>query len=164
MWLISAPHALRFDVAFDQIYMVRRATGLPQVTERFLIDGKEAHGGPEFGGHVCNCGAIRQREVIQCRPAELYNSRQYVGASQELRQSQNDVGTHDARLRDSSEAATDDARCQQAHGLIEHRGGCFDAANSPPKYAQCVDHRSVAVHSNQSVRKCNRYGRSGYRT
>ena len=71
--------------------------------------------------------------------------------AQHLRDRQHKVGRGDAFLQFAGQAEADDFRNEHRLRLAEHRGFGFDAADAPAKDSEAIDHRRVAVGTDEGI-------------
>ena len=146
------PHALLFGVRLDQRELLFLAPGEPQIVDCLLVDRENRCGGTEFGAHVAQCRAVRQRHLGHTLAVELDELADHTVLAQHLGDGEHHVGGGHAGLDLAAELEADNPRDEHRHRLTEHGGFRFDSADTPAQYAQAVDHRGVRVGADTGVR------------
>jgi hypothetical protein len=96
--------------------------------------------------------------AIVARSARLSESVEFDEAAddalgaQHLRHGQHQIGRGDAFGQRAGQLEADDFGDQHRDRLAEHRGLGLDPADAPAKHAETVDHRRVAVGTDQRIR------------
>ena len=127
------------------------AVGEPQVVERLVIHGEEAHGGAVLGRHVGDGGAIGQAERAQAGAVEFDELADHALLAQHLRDGQDQVGRGAAFRQPAVQLEADHRRQQHGDRLAQHAGLGLDPADAPADHAQAVDHGGVRIGADQRI-------------
>ena len=90
--------------------------------------------------------------MIQAGAEELDELADHAVLAQHLRHGQHQVGGGDTFVELAGEAEADHLRDQHRHRLAEHCRLGLDAADTPAKHAEAVDHCGVRVGADQGIR------------
>ena len=143
--------ALRFGVGLDQSKPRRLAAGGLQIGERLGVDREQAAGRAVFGRHIGDRRAVGDRHRIEARAVELDEFADDALLAQHLGDGQHEIGRGHAFAQFALELEADHLRQQHRQRLAEHGGFGLDAADSPAKNGEAVDHRRMAVGADQRV-------------
>ena len=154
--VVGAEHALRLRVRFDQIDLLLRAPGEPQVLQRQLVDREDRDGRAVLRRHVADDGAVGDRQLREAGAVELHELPDDALLAQHLRDREREVGRGDAFVHLPGDLEADHVGDQHRHRLAEHRGFGLDPADAPGQHAQAVRHRRVRVGADDGVGVCER--------
>ena len=146
------PQALRAGVGLDDLDLLLAATRELEVAQRLLVDREDRARRAELRAHVADRRAVGQRQVRDARAVELDELAHDAVLAQALGDRQDEVGGGRALGQLAAELEADHARDQHRHRLAEHRRLGLDAADAPAEHADAVDHRRVAVGTDERVR------------
>ena len=123
-----------------------------QVANRLAVDRENTAGRAEFRRHVAERCAIREwhmREAIAEKLDELAND---ALVAKHLGAGQNKVRRRRAFPQFAAQLEADNLRDQHGNRLPQHGGFSFDAADTPAKNAEAIDHRRVGVRADDRIR------------
>ncbi len=125
------PQALFLGVGLDEGELLVAAAGQAQVVDRLAVDREDRCGGTEFGAHVAQGCAVRERNLGNTLAVELDELTDHAVLAEHLGGGEHDVGRGDAGLDLTGEFEADNAGDEHGDGLAEH--GCLglDAADAP---------------------------------
>ncbi len=149
---IRTEEALRFRVRFDERDVFGAASREAEILERAIVDREDRAGRAELRRHVADRRAIRNRQRRKSLAEELDELADNALAAQHLGDLEHEIGRGYAFAQLAFETETNDLGNQHGHGLPEHGGLRFDAADTPGKHADAVDHRRVRIRANRGVR------------
>ena len=147
----DAIHALGFEVIFHRSALFLAAACAAQVSDGFVVDAEEAHGGTVFGGHVGDGGAVGDRQADSAGAEEFDELTDDTEFAQHLGDMQDEVGGGDAFFEGAGEVDADDFRHEEGDGLAEHASFCLNAAYAPTDDTETVDHGGVRVRADEGV-------------
>ncbi len=116
------PQTLFLGVRLDERELLVAAAGQAQVVDRFAVDREDRCGGTEFGAHVAQGCAVRERNLGDTLAVELDELTDDTVLTQHLGGRQHDVGCGDSGLDLAGEFEADDAGDEHGDRLAEHRG------------------------------------------
>lgn len=148
------PQALFLGVRLDESELLVAAAGEAQVFDGLGVDREDRCGGTEFGAHVAQRRAVRERNLGNTVAVELDELADDAVLTEHLGGGEHDVGCGDAGLDLTGELEADDAGDQHGDGLAEHCCLGLDAADAPAEHAEAVDHRGVRVGADTGVGVC----------
>jgi hypothetical protein len=130
------------------------AAGELEVADGLVVDREDGRGRAEFGAHVADRRAVRERHGGHAVAVELHELADHTVLAQQLRNGEHEVGRGGALGHRAGQLEPDDPRDQHRDRLAEHGGLRLDAADAPTEHAETVDHRRVRVGADHSVRIC----------
>ena len=143
------------EVRFDRLDFRRRAPGLDQIVDGFVIDREKAHGRTVLGRHVADGRAIGHRERRRTFAKVFDEFADDLGFAQHLGHREHQVGGSDAFAQAALEMDADDVGSEEVHRLAEHAGFGFDASDTPRDHADAVDHGGMRICAHERVRIIN---------
>ena len=146
-----AEHALSLVVRLDQFDFGSRSSGASHEAQRFIIDGEEAHRRAVFGSHVGQRRAIGERHRLEAGAVELDELSNDAVLPQSLRHRENEVRRSGSFGELPAHFEADHFGHEHVDRLAEHDRFGFDSTDAPAHNAQSVDHRRVAVSSDETV-------------
>ncbi len=146
------PQPLFLGILLHQRYRFLRTSREAQVFERDLIDREDRGGRSEFGAHVADGGAVRQRNFSDALSVEFDELPDHAVLAQHLGDGQDHVGCGGAGRDSAGQPEAHNPRDQHGYGLAQHGRLGFDAADAPAQHAQAVDHGGVGVRADAGVR------------
>ena len=138
-------------VVFDQFHEIIRAAGSPKVSEGFLVDGEVTHRGTVFGGHVGDCGAVRERKFGGSGSVEFNEFSDDFVLAENLGHGEGKIGGSGGSGKFPGQIKTDDFGGQEGKGLAEHTGFRFNSAHSPANDSEAVDHGGVGIGTDERI-------------
>ena len=149
----AAPQALRAGVGLHQRALFGRAPGEAEIPQGFRVDGEEAAGRAVFRRHVGDGGAVGERQGVEPRAGEFDELAHHAAGAKHGGDGEHQVGRGGALGERALEADADDVRDPHGDRLAEHRRLGLDPAGAPAEDGEAVDHRGVAVGSDEGVGK-----------
>ncbi len=146
-----AEEALLLAVALDEADLPLVAAGEPQVAQRLVVHGEEAHGRAVLGRHVRHRRTVGEGHGVEAGAEELDELVDDALLAQHLGHGEHEVRRGDALAHLAREPHPDDARGEHVDGLAEHDRLGLDAAHAPAHDAEAVDHRRVRVGPDAAV-------------
>ena len=146
-----APHAVGFGIGLDQRHARLLPPGIAQVTQGFIVDGKEAAGGAIFGGHIGDGGTICQRQAVQPVAPELHEFANHAVLAQHLHHFQHQIGCGCAFAHAACQLEADHLGDQHRNRLAQHRRLGLDTAHTPAEDRQAIDHGGMTVGAHQRI-------------
>ena len=147
----GAVQALRLGIFFHQRHAGGFARRVLQIAQGFRVDREEAAGRAIFRRHVGDGGAVLQRHLVEARPVEFHELADHAVLAQHLRDGQHQIGGGDAFAQFARQLEADHFGNEHGNRLAEHGRFGLDAADAPAQHRKPVDHRGVAVGSDQRV-------------
>ncbi len=102
--------------------------------------------------HVADGGAVGERQLRDSGAVKLNKFADDAELAKCLRDGENEIGGRCALAQFAGELVADNLRNEHRDGLSKHRRFGFDAADTPAKNAEAVDHGGVRVCADQCVR------------
>ena len=149
--IFTAPQALGFGVRLNASKIFFRASRQPEIVQRSLVHREETARCTVFRGHVGDGGSVGQREGFHARTKEFYKLPNNTVLTKHLDDTKRHVRGRYARLEAAFETHADNVRRKHVDWLAEHHGFRFNAAHTPAKHAETVDHGGVRVRAHQRV-------------
>ncbi|CAB4755051.1 unannotated protein [freshwater metagenome] len=145
------PEALLLRICLDECDLLVASTGEPQIADRCLVDREDRNGAAVLGAHVAQRGAIGQRHLGHAPAVELHELAHHAMTAEHLGDREDEVGCCCSLRQFADELESDDPRYEHRHRLTEHRSLGLDAADSPAKHAEAVDHRRMGIGADDGV-------------
>ena len=153
--IIPAPEALGLGIGFDARHGSVLAPREAEVVEGALVDREEAAGGAVFGRHVGDGGAVGQRKGLHADTKELDKLPDHAVLTKHLNNAQRHVGGGHAGLQTAGQANANNVGSEHVDRLAKHDGLGLNAAHTPSKDAQAVDHGRVGIGAHQGIGQPN---------
>ena len=153
--LRHAKQALRLEVSLKSLHLDLRATRAREVIDRLVVHGKETHGGAVFGGHVGNCGAVRQGQCACAFAKKFDKLAHHLVLAQDLGHGQHQIGSGHTLTQATRQFEAHNVGREEIHRLAQHGRFGLNATAAPAHYANAVDHGGVTVGTYQGVRVIN---------
>ncbi len=148
-----AKQALRLGISLNKRDAFGLARGRLKISERLLVDRKEAACRAIFGRHIGDGRTVFERKMVEPRPEELNEFADHACAPQHLRDREHKIGRGNAVLEFAGQTKAHHFRDQHGDRLAEHGGLGLDTANAPTEHREAIDHGGVAVGADQRVGK-----------
>ena len=153
--IIPAPEALGLRVGFNACHGGVFAPRKAEVVEGALVNRKEAAGGAVLGRHVGDGGAVGQRKGLHANTKELDKLSDHAVLTKHLNNAQRHVGGGHAGLQTAGQANAYNVGSEHVDRLAKHDGLGLNAAHTPSKDTQAVDHGRVGIGTHQGIGQPN---------
>ncbi len=148
----AAPEAVLLGVGFhkgDAVFVAARGA---HIAQGFGVNWEEATRCAVFWGHVADGGAVRQRQIVEALTVEFYELADNAVGAEHLNNLEHEVGGRRAFDHFAGQLKAHNLGDQHRDRLAQHRGLCFDPANTPAEDGGTIDHGGVRVCANKRVR------------
>ena len=149
--LRNSPQPLGAVIRFHDFALFRTAASAAEVIDGGLINSEESHSGAVFRGHVSQSGAVGHAEGLCSWAEKLDEFAYHFGFAEQFGDAQHQIGGGDTWLQGARQVDADDFRHEESHGLPQHAGFGFNAADAPADNAQTIDHGGVRISADQRV-------------
>ena len=149
--LVVVKYPLLAAVSFDQRNLFFTASREAQVAKRLFINRKNPASRSVLGRHICNGGAIGERQIPKTRPEVLHKLSNHTVLPQHLCDSENEIRSSSAFAQPPRKLHPHHQRNQHRNRLPEHRSLRFNPPHSPTQHSQTIHHCRVTVCAYQGV-------------
>ena len=139
------------EVRFDRLDFRRRAPGLDQIVDGFVIDREKAHGRTVLGRHVADGRAIGHRERRRTFAKVFDEFADDLCLAQHLGHREHQVGGGRTLVERTGQLKPHHLGNEHREGLPQHGRLGLDSAHAPAQHAQSVHHGGVRVGTHQRI-------------